>query len=46
MYSIDEAFHIRMAEMAGLFQIRRELLSVRGKMYPSQRYEGRVDAYR
>ena len=33
MYSIDEAFHIRMAEMAGLFQIRRELLSVRGKMY-------------
>ena len=33
MYSIDEAFHIRMAEMAGLLQIRRELLSVRGKMY-------------
>jgi len=33
MYSIDEAFHIRMAEMTGLLQIRRELLSVRGKMY-------------
>ena len=33
MYGIDEAFHIRMAEMAGLMQIRRELLSVRGKMY-------------
>ena len=33
MYSIDEAFHIRMAEIAGLLQIRRELLSVRGKMY-------------
>ena len=33
MYTIDEAFHIRMAEMAGLLQIRRELLSVRGKMY-------------
>ena len=33
MYGIDEAFHIRMAEMAGLLQIRRELLSVRGKMY-------------
>lgn len=33
MYTIDEAFHIRMAEMAGLRQIRRELLSVRGKMY-------------
>jgi len=33
MYTIDEAFHIRMAEMAGLHQIRRELLSVRGKMY-------------
>ncbi len=33
MYAIDEAFHIRMAEMAGLLQIRRELLSVRGKMY-------------
>jgi DNA-binding GntR family transcriptional regulator len=33
MYSVDEAFHIRMAELAGLHQIRRELLSVRGKMY-------------
>lgn len=33
MYSIDEAFHIRLAEMAELFHIRRELLSVRGKMY-------------
>ena len=33
MYGIDEAFHIRMAEMAGLLQIRRELLSVRVKMY-------------
>ena len=33
MYTIDEAFHIRMAEMAGFHQIRRELLSVRGKMY-------------
>ncbi len=33
MYTIDEAFHIRMAEMAGLFQIRKELMSVRGKMY-------------
>lgn len=33
MYTIDEAFHIRMAELAGLHQIRRELLSVRGKMY-------------
>ena len=33
MYTIDENFHIGMAEMAGLHQIRRELLSVRGKMY-------------
>ena len=33
MYAIDEAFHVRMAEIAGLRQIRRELLSVRGKMY-------------
>lgn len=33
MYSVDEAFHIRMADLAGLRQIRRELLSVRGKMY-------------
>ena len=33
MYEIDEAFHVRMAEMAGLLQIRREILSVRGKMY-------------
>jgi GntR family transcriptional regulator, rspAB operon transcriptional repressor len=33
MYSIDEAFHICMADLAGLRQIRRELLSVRGKMY-------------
>jgi GntR family transcriptional regulator, rspAB operon transcriptional repressor len=33
MYAIDEAFHIRMAELAGFQQIRRELLSVRGKMY-------------
>jgi DNA-binding GntR family transcriptional regulator len=33
MYTIDEAFHIRMAELAGLHQIRRELMSVRGKMY-------------
>jgi DNA-binding GntR family transcriptional regulator len=33
MYTVDEAFHIRMAELAGLRQIRQELLSVRGKMY-------------
>jgi DNA-binding GntR family transcriptional regulator len=33
MYTIDETFHIRMAEMASLHQIRRELMSVRGKMY-------------
>ncbi|MGD9945024.1 MAG: GntR family transcriptional regulator [Burkholderiaceae bacterium] len=33
MYGIDEAFHTRMAELAGLHQIRRALLSVRGKMY-------------
>lgn len=33
MYTMDEAFHIRMAEIAGFRQIRRELLSVRGKMY-------------
>ena len=33
MYSIDEAFHLRMAELAGLFHTRRELLSVRAKMY-------------
>lgn len=33
MYGIDEAFHIRMAELAELHQIRRELLSVRAKMY-------------
>ncbi|TFY97449.1 GntR family transcriptional regulator [Ramlibacter rhizophilus] len=33
MYTIDEAFHIRMAELARLFHIRRELLGVRGKMY-------------
>lgn len=33
MFSIDEAFHIRMAEMAGLRQTTRELLGVRGKMY-------------
>jgi len=33
MYTIDETFHVRMAEMAGLHQIRQELLSVRGKMY-------------
>ncbi len=33
MYTIDENFHIKMAEMAQLHQIRRELLSVRGKMY-------------
>lgn len=33
MFGVDEAFHIRMAELAGLRQIRRELLSVRGKMY-------------
>lgn len=33
MYTMDEAFHIRMAELAGLRQIRKELLSVRGKMY-------------
>lgn len=33
MYGIDEAFHMRMAELAGLHQIRRELLSVRSKMY-------------
>ncbi len=33
MFTIDEVFHTRMAEFAGLHQIRREILSVRGKMY-------------
>jgi GntR family transcriptional regulator, rspAB operon transcriptional repressor len=33
MFTVDEVFHVRMAEMAGLHQIRREILSVRGKMY-------------
>lgn len=33
IFTLDEAFHSRMAELAGLWQIRRELLSVRGKMY-------------
>lgn len=33
MYSIDERFHIRMAEIARFKHITRELLSVRGKMY-------------
>lgn len=33
IFSIDEAFHVRLAEIAGLHQIKRVLLSVRGKMY-------------
>lgn len=33
MYSIDERFHVRMAEIAKFKHITRELLSVRGKMY-------------
>jgi DNA-binding GntR family transcriptional regulator len=33
MFTIDEAFHIRMAELAGLNHIQRVLLGVRGKMY-------------
>jgi len=33
MFSIDEAFHLRMAELAGLSQTERILLGLRGKMY-------------
>lgn len=33
IFSIDETFHVRLAEIAGLQQIKRVLLSVRGKMY-------------
>jgi GntR family transcriptional regulator, rspAB operon transcriptional repressor len=33
MFGIDEAFHMRMAELAKLPQVRRALLGVRGKMY-------------
>ena len=33
IFGIDEIFHVRMAELAGLHQIKRMLLSVRGKMY-------------
>jgi DNA-binding GntR family transcriptional regulator len=33
IFTLDEAFHIRMAELAGLHQTKRALLGVRGKMY-------------
>lgn len=33
IFSVDEAFHMRMAEIAGLHQVKRILLGVRGKMY-------------
>jgi GntR family transcriptional regulator, rspAB operon transcriptional repressor len=33
MFGIDEALHMRMAEIAGLPQVKRVLLGVRGKMY-------------
>jgi DNA-binding GntR family transcriptional regulator len=33
MFGLDEALHMRMAELAGLPQVRRVLLGVRGKMY-------------
>ena len=33
MYGIDEAFHLRMAQLAGLAQTERMLLGLRGKMY-------------
>jgi len=33
MFGIDEAFHLRMAELAGLNHIHRVLLGLRGKMY-------------
>lgn len=33
IFGIDEAFHMRMAEIAGLPQVKRLLLSVRGQMY-------------
>lgn len=33
MFGLDEAFHMRMAEIAGLPQVKRVLLGVRGKMY-------------
>ena len=33
MFSIDEAFHMRMAELAGLHHTKRVLLGLRGKMY-------------
>jgi DNA-binding GntR family transcriptional regulator len=33
MFGLDEALHMRMAELAGLPQVKRVLLGVRGKMY-------------
>jgi DNA-binding GntR family transcriptional regulator len=33
MFSIDEEFHLRMAELAGLKHVQRVLLGLRGKMY-------------
>lgn len=33
IFSIDEAFHMRMAELAGLHHTKRVLLGLRGKMY-------------
>ena len=33
IFSIDEALHMRMAEMAGLHDTKRVLLGLRGKMY-------------
>jgi GntR family transcriptional regulator, rspAB operon transcriptional repressor len=33
MFGLDETLHMRMAELAGLPQVRRVLLGVRGKMY-------------
>ena len=33
MFSIDEEFHLRMAELAGFRHVQRVLLGLRGKMY-------------
>ena len=33
MFSIDEEFHLRMAELAGFKHVQRVLLGLRGKMY-------------
>lgn len=33
MFELDEAFHLRMSELAGLHETGRMLMSVRGKMY-------------